>query len=210
VRVDVQLAPVAPPVSWIAGDWVLARPYSPATSLATLGTDGKGCLYDDVYGEQLLLAFSWSLVGDTLTIMSPDGTVTVQQWTVSKISDDEFTVSPSSGDNHFYRKLPGDSIFTTPETTLSSVPTTISVAANGMKLCSFTAPAAGVYSVSWSATTGYLRFHGYLSDQRTVLFEADGGSPTPTKAFSAGQKVFIVVDCGSTPGGCDIWVQPEG
>ncbi len=103
--------PVPHDNSWIIGSWVIDRPYAPYTDSTDFNANGTGSHYID---GSLVGTFTWSLNGDVLSFS--DGTAHFD-FTITKVSNDEFIFDLG----HFYRKVPGDSIFAQAETALSGV-----------------------------------------------------------------------------------------
>jgi hypothetical protein len=194
--------------AWIIGFWVLDRPYAPYTDSTDFNANGTASHYMD---GSLEGTFTWSLNGDVLSFS--DGTAHFD-FTITKVSNDEFIFDLG----HFYRKVPGDSIFAKAETALSEGGWTEgTITEGGMKLYSFTAPSAGSYQISWEdsqnggAYTGYTGSIGvaaYKSDQVTPFF-LNESRPPQTVSLGEGEKMLVIVS-GRADGTFRIMVRPVG
>jgi hypothetical protein len=192
--------------AWIIGFWVLDRPYAPYTDSTDFNANGTASHYMD---GSLVGTVTWSLNGDVLSFS--DGTAHFD-FTITKVSNDEFIFDLG----HFYRKVPGDSIFAKAETALSEGGWTEGTITEGdMKLYSFTAPSAGSYQISWEdsqnggAYTGYTGSIGvaaYWSDQVTPFF-LNESRPPQTVSPGESEKMLVIVS-GRADGTFRIMVRP--
>ncbi len=190
---------VIDPLAWIIGKWVEEEPYAPFTGLTELDSNHRIYHYDNADETVLLDSGTWTFDGNVLTVTLDSGETGDVQ--VHQLGANEMTWEMGGRLTHFYRLEPENSIFRTSATELSQgITADCALTEDVYYLCSFTAPAAGSYDVSWddssnpagSYTGSVGSLNAYRFDETTAIFTEVESSP-PAIYLDAGETAYIII-----------------